>query len=369
MDTLAALLVLGFVLLVHLTFVNINIGLGFLSVAARWRSRSDQKAEEVSKLSLKFVAANEVVSGVYGTLITVILFGLWTGFVNVVVQVLFFALLISVIGIIIRLTSIAAYWYTWGRVGFNTHIILGLIMAISGLLIPAGFRYIFAFMNNPVGLINLSPLEGDVAAALTNPLYTPLLLHTWVGALSIGFLAAATGFAWASRRSEYLRGWAAKTALVGSLLIIPQGVSGFWYWSSLSNHSQLLFYAVNTGLIGGLSAPTNVSHTFLGMVLIGIYLLAAGLIYYSNPTRVGLAYTLAPLAILALYFGEITQNWGRLPYLIIQGESGLEANLFVNRLVVIDTPTLLIAVVPIVAITLGFVVLLYHYLAKGYMES
>jgi len=105
------------------------------------------------------------------------------------------------------------------------------------------------------------------------------------------------------------------------------------------------------------------------MVLIGVYLLAAGLIYYSNPTRVSLAYTLAPLSILSLYFGEIAQNWGRLPYLIIQGQSGLEADLFVNRLIAIDTSTLLIAVVPIVVTTLGFVVLLYRYLAKGYMES
>ena len=369
MDTLAALLVLGFVMLVHLTFVNINIGLGFLTVAARWRSKSDQKAEAVSKLSVKFVAANEVVSGVYGTLITVILFGFWTSFVNVVVQALFLALLISVIGIILRLTSIAAYWYTWGKVGVNTHIILGLIMAISGLLIPAGFRFIFAFMNNSIGLVSLSPLEGDVAKSLFNPLYPPLLLHTWVGALSIGLLAAATGFAWASRRNEYLRGWAAKTALLGSLLIIPQGLLGFWYWSSLSSHSQPLFYALNTGLISGVSAQTNVSHAFLGMVLIGIYLLTAGLIFYSNPSRIRLAYTLAPLSILALYLGEIAQDWGRLPYLIIQGDSGLPADLFVNKLILIDAPTILIAVVPIVIITLGFVALLYHYLARGFMES
>ncbi|MEM3386507.1 MAG: cytochrome ubiquinol oxidase subunit I [Nitrososphaerales archaeon] len=369
MDPLPALLVLAFVLLVHLTFVNINIGLGFLSVAARWRSKSDPKAEELSKHSVKFVAANEVVSGVYGTLITVILFGFWTGFVNVVVQVLFFALLISVIAIIIRLTSIAAYWYTWGRIGVNAHLIIGLIMAISGLFIPAGFRYIFAFMNNPAGLMRISPLEGDVAAALSNPLYPPLLLHTWVGALSIGFLAAATGFAWASKRSEYLRGWAAKTALVGALLIIPQGIVGFWYWSSLSSHSPILFNALNIGLISGVSAQTNVSHSFLAMVLIGLYLLTAGLIYYAEPSRIRLAYTLAPLSILSLYFGEITQNWGRMPYLILQGDTGLDVNLFVNKLVYIDAATIMIAIAPIAVITIGFVALLYHYLVKGFMES
>ena len=369
MDPLPPLLVLAFVLLVHLTFVNINIGLGFLSVAARWRSKRDLKAEALSKQSVKFIAANEVVSGVYGTLITVILFGLWTGFVNIVVQVLFFALLLSVIAIIIRLTSIAAYWYTWGRIGVNVHILIGLIMAISGLFIPAGFRYIFAFMNNSTGLMRLSPLEGDLAVALSNPLYPPLLLHTWFGALSIGFLAAATGFAWASKRSEYVKVWAANAALVGALLIIPQGIVGFWYWSSLSSHSPILFSALNTGLIRGVSAQTNVSHSFLAMVLIGVYLLTAGLIYYANPSRIRLAYTLAPLSILSLFFGEISQNWGRMPYLILQGDSGLDVNLFVNKLVVIDAATLLIALVPIAVITLGFVALLYHYLAKGFMES
>jgi len=55
------------------------------------------------------------------------------------------------------------------------------------------FRYIFAIIDKPVGILNLTPLETDPVAALSNPVHLTIVLHTWIDAVSIGFMATATG--------------------------------------------------------------------------------------------------------------------------------------------------------------------------------
>lgn len=369
MDATLPLLVLGVILLIHLTFVNINIGLGFYSVMLRWRSLSNPEIAKTARKVFKFLAASEVVSGVYGTMITVVLAGFWPTLVNIAAIILFIPLMISIIGIIIRLTSIAAYWYTWDKVGQRIHLGIGLGMAISGLMIPAGFRYIFAFINNPTGLTNLNPISGNIVEALMNPVYPPLLLHTWIGALSIGFLAASAGLAWASRKDKLIERWSGYASLLGSLMIIPQGLTGFWFWSTLSFHSPYLFASINRSFLPLHHSSTDVSFPFLGMVLLAIVILTFGIIHYYQPSKKWIAYFLAILAVAALILGEITHDIGRLPYMVLVGEDGIPIEIFINRLLFLEPALILSGVVAVLFFTAIFIALLYLYLVKGIMEE
>jgi len=368
MDLTLPILVLGTILLIHLTFVNINIGLGFYSFILRWRSLSNIEVVKPARKVFKFLAASEVVSGVYGTMITVVLAGFWPTLMNIAAIILFIPLLISIIGIIVRLTFIAAYWYTWDKVQPKIHLVIGLMMALSGLMIPAGFRYIFAFINNPVGLISVNPISGNPLEALTNPVYPPLLLHTWFGALSIGFLAAAAGLAWSSKTDKTIEKWSAYAGLLGGLMIIPQGLTGFLFWSTLSFHSPYLFNSMNKSFLPTGYTLTDVSHTFLGMVLLAIIILTLGVIHYYQPTKRWIAYSLAPMAIASLIFGEITHDIGRLPYMVITGETGIPMETFINRLLIIESTLVFSVVAVILFFTLIFIALLYLYLVKGILE-
>jgi len=369
MDVALPIIVLGAILLIHLTFVNINIGLGFYSFILRWRSISNIEVVKPARKVFKFLVASEVVSGVYGTMITIVLAGFWPTLMNIAAIILFIPLLISIIGIIVRLTFIAAYWYTWDRVQPKIHLVIGLIMALSGLMIPAGFRYIFAFINNPVGLTGLNPISGNPLEALTNPVYPPFILHTWFGALSIGFLAAAAGLAWSSKKDKSIEKWSGYASLLGGLMIIPQGLTGFWFWSTLSFHSPYLFNSINKSFLPTGDTSTDVSHAFLGMVLLAIAILTLGIIYYYQPSRKWIAYLQAPTAVVSLILGEITHDIGRLPYMVILGEAGIPMETFINRLLIIE-PTLILSVLAtIIFFTLIFIALLYLYLVKGVLEE
>lgn len=365
MDPILPLIILGVVVLIHLTFVNINIGLGFYSLILRWQSRME--ALESAKRVFKFMVATEVVSGVYGTIITVILAGLWTPIVNIVTTVLFIPLIISIIGIIIRLTSIVAYWYTWDRVNAKIHLAIGVLMVVSGLMIPAGFRYIFALINYPIGIYKLEPISGNPIEALSNPVYPPLLLHTWFGALSIGILVAASFLSNSLNKDSEIIMWSRNAALLGSILIIPQGLTGFWFWSVLSYHSKYLFNSINQSFLPVDKTAINMSHSFLAMVLLGLLILILGIFYYFNPKK-WFVKSLPYLAIASLIMGEITHDLGRYPYLVIMGERGLEASLFINRLIIIEPYLILIGISLILLITAFFIILLYYYIKREWIQ-
>jgi cytochrome d ubiquinol oxidase subunit I len=368
MELLTPFTLLAFIILIHFTFVNINIGLGVFSFAIRWRSVKNPQIEGVARRAFKFLVASEAISGVYGTIITVVLAGFWTTLLNIATTVLFIPIYISLLGIILRLTSIITYWYSWNKVRVHLHLAIGFVMAASGFMIPLGFRYLFAFIDNPIGLLTLEPLKGDPLLALANPIYPSLIFHTWFGALSIGLLAAATGFAWASKRDVSLKPWAAKAALAGAVMVIPQGFAGFWFWTTLHNEAVYLFRSTSVSFFPQAKTASNVSFSFLGMVVLAVYLLAAGFFYYAKPDGRKLAYTLAPVAVLTMMLGEFTHGWGRLPYMVITGNTGLQADLFVNKLILLDPGSLASALIPIMVITSGFVFLIYLYLAKGFLE-
>jgi cytochrome d ubiquinol oxidase subunit I len=186
---------LGLSVIIHVAFVSVTLGVGVLMAWYRYVAykRRSEEMEARARRLLGLLAASELMSGVWGTVITVFLAGLFPGLTALVTNVLFLTISIAIIGIFIRIPSIAAFWYLWGRVDPRKHVALGFVMAASGFLIPLGFRTIFAETMSPHVLATyLASGSAPIAQAYTNPLLWVLYAHTVVAVLSVGGYMAYT---------------------------------------------------------------------------------------------------------------------------------------------------------------------------------
>lgn len=317
------------------------------------------------KKSFKILIGSEFVSDLFGTIITVVLAGLWTMLVNIVTIILFIPLLISLMGIILRLTSVVGFWYTWDINNKRIHMGIGLIMALSGFMIPAGFRYIFALIDYPLGISSLDPLSGDIVLALSNPIYPPLLLHTWVGAISIGFLALATGFVFIRNKSRVFQHWMRRLVSYGTLLVVFQALIGIWLGYTLYIYAPYMaknIFGQFMGIHGGYLFSRL---TFIIMLVSSILIIILGTGYsileVFGDTAV---YLVGPLAVVSLLAGEITHDISRVPYMIVTGDSGIPMRNFINQLIQIDLPMLLLGLIPILVFFIIFLVIIFKVFLK-----
>ncbi len=366
MDVGLALIALAIFLLIHLVFVNINIGVGLFSFIVRVKSIEDRGLEEVAKKAFRILVASEFVSGVFGTIITVVLAGLWTPMVNIITVILFFPLLLSLIGIILRLTSIVGFWYTWGMENYKLHLLIGFIMAVSGFMIPAGFRYIFAFIDYPMGLESINPVSGDIYKAIMNPVYPPLLIHTWLGATAIGLLFISTVFAFAGDNKVYLD-WSRWASKFGGLATLLQLAIGPWLAYTLYIYSP--YMAANIyGVILGSPGKIMLSQSmFLVMVGSGLILIFISLLYGMGKTSRTSAKLLAPLAILSLIAGEVSHDYSRYPYMVVGGLDGIRMESLLNYLLDIDSIIIVAGLVILIIILLVYLILIWYIFTRRYI--
>jgi cytochrome d ubiquinol oxidase subunit I len=324
--------ILGISVLVHVIIVNITLGSGWISAMARFLAwyRKSPELEIMSRRVFKILIIHELFSGVWGTVITIILAGFFPTLAAIATDLIFYPIIIALSSIFIRIPSIALFWYTWGRVRPSLHSLLGFVMAISGFGIPLGFRYIFAEITYPYALgLALQGLK-DLArtAIFFNPLYLPLLLHTWIGAMSIGGFIVASFFA--IRRNVN-----AKFAWIGlwhgALFMIIQGIAGPAYLLALSARAPLLY----DNILGVANATLNLSPIFaLKLALIAI-LAAISLLTWSR-LKMGsgmvprYSLLLGPTAISIAMIGEFLNDGGRYPFMVLLGDTGIKPSEFMN---------------------------------------
>jgi cytochrome d ubiquinol oxidase subunit I len=368
---LLAFVLLGAAMLVHVVLVNITIGTGWISALMRflgWR-RGDDELETLSRRVLKILIVIELFSGVWGTVITIVLAGLFPTLMAMVTDILYYPILISLSSIFIRIPTIALFWYTWGKVKPSVHSAIGFVMALSGFLIPFGFRFIFSEITYPYAIVLASQGLRDVArmAVFSNPLFPALLLHTWMGALSIGGFVVTSFFATKKNVN-------AKFGYVGLrygiVFLVAQGVTGPTYFLALSNYAPLLF----ANVMGTSSSTADFSYAFV--VKMGLVTTLA-VVAYKVWTRVRkghgvmprYALALAPLAISAAVAGETINDGGRYPYVVLSGWSGLPVTDFVNVYSTIPIEIVYIIVVSLFLIVGAFVVATYYALNKGLLAE
>jgi cytochrome bd quinol oxidase subunit 1 apoprotein (EC 1.10.3.-) len=351
---------LGLAVVLHVIFVSMTLGTGLLAALYRWRAykTGDAWAELFARRVFKVLIVSELFSGVWGTIITVFLAGFFTGLTTLATNTLFIPIAIAIASIMVRIPTIAISWYTWGKVSPRTHSLVMWIMALSGFGVPFGFRAIFAEINNPTAVgYYLQTGQNPGWLAYSNPLFWTLYLHTVAAVISVGGFVAASLMA----LDRDVKGVKASLTF-GFGLLIAQLVFGPLYWYSLSLYSPLLFDAVNTtfGPLFGIKLIAVAALLVLGYM---VYRAAkAGVIHPATKW-------LAPLALFTVVLGEVLNDGGRYPNMVLIGRGGLPVELFANFYMEIPMPVVYVILAFLILSLIVFTIAAFYALYKRFLAE
>ena len=329
-----AFLLLGLATLVHITFVNLVLGLSMIVPLTEYLSyrKKDPKLMDVAQRTFKYLILTDLVAGVWGTWITIALAGLWPTLTYIATTVLFVPITIALVGILIAIPSIAIYWYTWGKISKSLHLFVGCVMAFGALLVPAGFRMIFAFVDDPVGLNEA--LKGNLYAVFGNPLYPVLVVWSWFGSLAMSALVAAGIYGWRSRGNDgAVKDTAYFLKLGMPFLAITTILSAFFFFL-LQSASPYIFAAIsgNTTAAEYNFLPVFFLYPLLVVVAGGSALALFALVRKGKLSR-PISLILVVAAFLMVPIAETLNDASRAPYMVITGDTGLPANAFANTMI------------------------------------
>jgi cytochrome d ubiquinol oxidase subunit I len=268
---------------------------------------------------------------------TIALAGLWPTLTYIATTVLFVPITIALVGILIAIPSIAIYWYTWDKISKGTHLFVGCLMAFGALLVPAGFRMIFAFVDDPVGLSEA--LRGNLYAIFGNPIYPIWVVWSWFGSLAMSSLVAAGMYAWRSRRTVNREGLKETTYFLrlGIPSLVVTAILGAFFFFSLQAASPYIYAAITGNMTVAqqnflplfLAYPVLV--TIAGGSAFGLFMLAR-----KGTLNRLVSIILVIAAFLTVPIVEAVNDASRAPYMVIMGNAGLPANVFANTMIPIS---------------------------------
>lgn len=346
---------LGFSVLLHIIFVSITIGVAWISAISRLMSyrKKDAYLERFARKSFKILIVFELFSGVWGTIITVFLAGFFPTLTALATNVLFAPLLIALVGIMIRIPSIGIFWYTWGKIHPRTHSVLGLIMAISGLLIAFGFRAIFSEITAPKAVAEFITTGAvNAFSAFTSQIFWLLYFHTIFAALSIGGFIVA----FLSSLEKDQRGIKAGY-LYGIVFLLLQIPIGALYWFSLSDKAVYMFENITYGAF----LPV-----FVAKITVVTLLLAFSLFGFS---KLAYAKVLTFLSLSAVLLGELMNSGARSPYMVVLRKEGIHYTAFANFYIKIPFEAVYVILAFLVVSIIVFMIALFYALFRRYLPD
>ncbi|MBE9528633.1 MAG: cytochrome ubiquinol oxidase subunit I [Proteobacteria bacterium] len=173
------------------------------------------------------------------------------------------------------------YYYGWGVMNDGgglkrLHLLIGLLLNISGTALMFIANAWVTFMMSPAGVDKFGALKGGVFAAINNHLWHPMNLHRFVANIAYGgsIVGAYAAYKYLSSRTEASRahydwmGYTASFIAIGALLPIP--FAGYWLTAEIYSYSQQMGITLMGGVFGWLF--------IVQAVLIGALFLAAN--YY-----------------------------------------------------------------------------------------
>lgn len=424
-------LLLGFGVLVHITVVNIVLGMSIIVPMTEYIAyrKKDKDMELLAKRLFRYLALSDLVAGVFGTYVAVTLAAFWPKLLYTFSTVFFGPIVLALIGIFAAIPSIAMYWYGWDVLPKRVHLGTGALMGIGALLVPAGFRVLFAFIDNP-GSFNViasgTSITGSVnlATIITNPIYITLVLHSWFGGLTIASLFAAGAFGWVLRRTSINTRTGTKTNLTESkslqlsaqekrlsILATIQETSGqktvgvtdvISQELRISRESKFMKYLLKIGLVflsiqtiigvtyflviekyvpyvyaaitGNTSiAAYNFAWVFVPFLAFVVLIWASAFYLFLKSNRSSqqvpskwASFLLMLSTAVALPLGEAMNDASRAPYMILTGLTGIPANDLTNTAVPITWP-IAGAAVFVGAVTIAFLLgTLYYVFSHGH---
>ncbi len=333
---------LAFTFGLHIVMVNLGIAFSVIVPGVKWISdkRGDPELMRLARTLIKFYAATYGIAGVFGTAYTVFLLSFYPHFLGLAGNITMIPFGLSILFIAVNFISLAAYWYGWDRWSSSTHLGIGILMAVSAVLIPFGFRAVFAFLNTPAGLhftateTTLVP-RLSVAEALGNPTFLPLYLKSIVGAITAGLMVIIAVYAYRyhkplSSGDKNLSLRVLKTTTPYAIIgLIIMAFLGLWYSISLEN-VPYKFNNIFGGLgfkQAGVGVSMNLTWLFLlKMVFVAIQAVAVVYVYYvlkkkgsMLPKRVSSAAIIGAASALAtIITGEYLNAFSQYPYFVAQ---------------------------------------------------
>lgn len=318
---------------IHIVLVNLDIALATLipTLKGIGEKRGDCFLVNRAKTLMRYYASTYAVAGVFGTAFTVALLSFYPSFVAFVGHIAWTPFGLAVLTIALRFLTIAGYWYLWDRVSSRTHLVIGITMAASGLLIPFGFRAVFALLNAPFGL-HLRPQPYLVASEtlLSNPTFAPLYLKSVFGAMAAGTLTLASAYAWRYFKvdeslKERYASLVSRLLPAGGLFLTAMLPLGFWYVIGLLAVSQYKFINIFGRWLGPGIEPAR-DYSLIFILKMGLVAVQIGVLLYvfQRVLKVGelddrsLRWTrlAGPAALATVLVGEMLNAYSQLPYFI-----------------------------------------------------
>jgi cytochrome bd-type quinol oxidase subunit 1 len=224
---------------------------------------------------------------------------------------------------IVELTTIAVYYYTWGRVDEKLHLKVGWVYSVASVFTLIIINGILSFMLTPgdtwIGVAGTGHEASKFWDAFFNPTYWPsLLLRVCVCASLAGIWALITASRIDGDKKPELKTtmvkWSVKW-LVPSFVAMPLLMA--WYYAMVpSSQRALLALGIDTINPGTFSVVTRMALIIVitSATIVGVaYFLA-----YRNPKEFNLAHAMAVLvlALMATGAGEYSREMLRKPFVI-----------------------------------------------------
>ena len=232
---------MGFSLIFHIVFSVLGMALPVLIVGVEWKSLRDPKGPwlALARTWSKAMAVLFVIGAVSGTALSMEFGLLWPTFMRQAGGVIGLPFALEGYAFFIEAIFLGIYIYGWDRLTPRAHWLVGIPIAISGMISGAFITIVNAWMNGPVGFDVIAGPNGPIPffrevfagpiGAMLSPMVITQVPHVMLSALVAvgGGVAAVYAWAWLKgRTSAYNRAGMLAGAMMFSIAIPLQFVSG-----------------------------------------------------------------------------------------------------------------------------------------------
>ena len=235
-DLTAARLQMELSLGFHMLFAAVGVALPALMLIAEglWLRTGTPSYRDLARTWGKATAMLFAVGAVSGTALSFELGLLWPGFMVFAGPLIGLAFALEGYAFFVEAIFLGLYLYGWQRLGPVAHWLCGVPVAVSGAASSILVVSANAWMQQPVGfdLVDRRPTNLDPVAALFNPAWPLMALHSTVACYAAVGFAVAGVYAWAllrdrcGARTSYNRQALAIAMIAGGLAALVQPVAG-----------------------------------------------------------------------------------------------------------------------------------------------
>lgn len=261
---------MGLSLVFHIVFSVLGMALPVLIVGVEWKSLRDPSGPwlALARTWSKAMAVLFVIGAVSGTALSMEFGLLWPTFMRQAGGVIGLPFALEGYAFFVEAIFLGIYLYGWDRLTPRAHWLVGIPIAVSGMISGAFITIVNAWMNGPVGFQTVAGPNGPVIdqssaspiEAMLSPMVITQVPHVLLSALVAVGGGAAAVYAWAwlkDKRSAYNRAGVMAGALMLGVSIPLQLVSGHLSTVKIYEEQPAKFAAAEGVLETGPNQPMH----------------------------------------------------------------------------------------------------------------